>query len=68
MFHEYFARALQDTVEGAQDAEVGLFIQMDGNLWCGPELIRGDPNPMNNNWKHFKEFLAKHKYITVVNS
>ena len=55
-------------VESAQDAEVGLIIQMDGNLWSGPELIKGDPNPMNNNGKHFKEFLARHNYLTVVNS
>ena len=55
-------------VEGAQEAEVGLIIQMDGNLWAGDDLIKGDPNQMNNNGKHFKEFLKSHGYLTVVNS
>ena len=55
-------------VEGANDAETGIIIQMDGNLWAGQELIKGDPNKMNNNGRHFKNFLEKNKHLTVVNS
>ena len=53
-------------VEGANDAETGIIIQMDGNLWAGQELIKGDPNKMNNNGRHFKNFLEKNKHRTVV--
>ena len=41
---------------------------MDGNIWAGQELIKGDPNKMNNNGRHFKNFLEKNKHLTVVNS
>jgi hypothetical protein len=41
---------------------------MDGNLWAGPNLVPGDPNPMNSNGKIFNAFLAKYPHLTVVNS
>ena len=55
-------------VDDALDAETGLIIEMDGNLWAGPELIPGDPNEMNSNGKMFKNFLEKYSHLTVVNS
>ena len=48
--------------------EAGLIIQMDGNLWAGPNLVPGDPNPENNNGKMFKAFLSKFPHLTVINS
>ena len=41
---------------------------MDGNLWAGKDLIKRDSNEINNNGKHFKEFLEIDNYLTVVNS
>ena len=41
---------------------------MDGNLWAGNEVVKGDPNCCNNNGKLCNEFLQKHPYLTVVNS
>ena len=41
---------------------------MDGNLWAGEEVVKGDPNKCNNNGKLFKEFLSQHPDLTVVNS
>ena len=47
---------------------LGFVLQIDGNLWAGANLIPGDPNPMNNNGRHFKDFLSKYPNLTVVNS
>ena len=41
---------------------------MDGNLKAGPEIIPGDPHPINVNGKMFKEFLLNNSHLTVVNS
>ena len=46
----------------------GIIIQMDGNLHAGPELVKNDPNPQNNNGKMFMEFLERNPTLTVVNS
>ena len=40
---------------------------MDGNLWCGPHLLPGDPRSQNRNGKLFEDFLARNK-LTLVNS
>jgi hypothetical protein len=55
-------------VDDALEAETGFIIEMDGNLWAGPQLIPGDPNEMNSNGKMFKKFLEKYSHLTVVNS
>ena len=55
-------------VEDAINLDVGLVIQMDGNLWAGKELIKEDPNQINNYGKLFKTFLDKYKYLYVVNA
>ena len=55
-------------VEDAVLSESGLVIEMDGNLWAGPDLISGDPNEINNNGKLFKAFLEKYPHLTVVNA
>ena len=41
---------------------------MDGNLWAGPEVVKGDPNECNQNGRLFKEFLKKFPHLHVVNS
>ena len=56
----FWAR-LTNEVENAVIAEAGFILQMDGNLRAGPELIPGDPNPMNNNGKFFKDFLSQNR-------
>lgn len=63
----FWAR-LSEEVKLSQDDDSGIIIQMDGNLWAGKEIIKEDPNDCNNNGKHFKQFLAKHSDLTVVNS
>ena len=52
----------------AQENDAGFILQMDGNLWAGPEIIKDDPIPCNNNGKLFKEFLSKFPHLKVVNS
>ena len=44
-------------VDDALDNETGLIIEMDGNLWAGPQLIPGDPNEINR--KVVQEILGK---------
>ena len=45
----------------------GFILQFDGNLWCGPDVIPGDPNYENKNGKLFKDFLSRQSQLTVVN-
>ena len=55
-------------VAAAQNQGTGIIIQMDGNLWAGPDLIPGDPNIQNNNGKHFERFLARNSQLSVANA
>ena len=41
----------------------GFILEMDGNLWAGPELIPNDPNPMNKNGKYLKQFLDENENL-----
>ena len=63
-----FWAKLSNEVENASLAECGFILQMDGNLKAGPEIIPGDPHPINVNGKMFKEFLLNNSHLTVVNS
>ena len=36
---------LEIEAAAAQNQNTGLIIQIDGNLWAGPELVPGDPHP-----------------------
>ena len=47
---KFWARLCSE-VKDANESEVCTIIQMDGNLWGGPELIRKDPNSFNDNVK-----------------
>ena len=64
---KFWAR-LSNEVENAATSEAGFILQMDGNLRAGSELIPGDPHPMNNNGKLFKDFLSQNSHLTVVNA
>ena len=45
----------------------GLLIEMDGNLWAGSHLIKGDPREQNSNGKYLEEFLSLNLHLTLVN-
>ena len=53
---EKFWAKLEYEVYDAISNDACIIIQMDGNLWGGPELIRDDPNSCNSNGKLFKKF------------
>ena len=53
----FWSRISQE-VEDAQELDTALVIQMDGNLWAGEDLIKGDPNKCYNG-KQFIDFLKK---------
>ena len=59
---------LSSEVEDANMSESCVIIQMDGNLWGGPYLVRNDPNHCNNNGKHFKRFLEGHSQLMIGNN
>ena len=65
---EQFWLRMSAEIEEAQVNEKAIILQMDGNLWGGPELIKNDPNKCNNNGLHFKKFLSKHPFLSVVNN
>ena len=59
---------LEVEVREAEHMEQGLIIQIDANSHLGPDMIKGDPNPRNQNGKMFAEFLERNPAIFVVNS
>ena len=63
-----FCKRLPSEVKDATENDVGFLLQMDGNLWAGPEVVEGDPNQCNQNGKLFKEFLEENDHLHVVNS
>ena len=52
----------------AESLGTGFILQMDANVWAGPELIPGDPNTQNYNGKLFEEFMTRNPHLTLVNS
>ena len=45
---------LDEEVTEATNAEAGLIIQFDGNLWAGSELVPNDPRPQGKNGRLLK--------------
>ena len=45
----------------------GVILQMDGNFWAGPGLIRSDPNPQNRNGEIFEEFMKNNPSLYLIN-
>ena len=54
---ELFWEFIEKEVNDAEFEGNGLFIQMDGNLHAGSQLIDGDPNKQNQNGRLFCELL-----------
>ena len=52
-----FWERLSAEVEDAAENNAGFMLQMDGNLWAGVDVVKGDPNKCNQNGKLFKDFL-----------
>ena len=65
---EAFWNFIEEEAISAWESDSGFILQFDGNLWAGPDLIPGDPHSQNKNGKMFEEFLARQKYLTVVNA
>ena len=63
-----FWAKLQTEVDNAFDAGAETIIQMDGNLHCGDNIIKGDPNTMNANGKMFAQFLQNNCSLFLLNS
>ena len=63
----FWAR-LHTKVADAVEANCAVFLQMDGNLHCGEDIIKGDPNSINTNGKLLCSFLDNNPYISLLNS
>ena len=65
---EHFWHYLQNEVRKGKENGAGVVIQMDGNLWAGSEIVKGDPKLQNQNGKYFKDFLDSNPNLTVTNA
>ena len=63
-----FWTRLKEEVQSAIESEAAVLIQMDGNLWAGPEIVKNDPHQCNNNGRLFKNFLEDFPQLTIVNN
>ena len=63
-FCEYIEKEVQNSTKNGS----GLVIQMDGNLWAGDNIVKGDPNKGNQNEKMFEKFLKRLSHLNVVNA
>ena len=63
----FWAR-LHTEVNDAIESNIGVVLQMDGNLHAGETIIKGDPNSMNNNGKLFEAFLKNNPAMTLLNA
>ena len=64
---KFWSRIGQEVEEATKEGK-GFILQMDGNLHGGPEIVTGDPNPININGKFLKQFLDKYPHLNVINS
>ena len=63
-FWDYLNKEVSDALQD----RAAFVLQMDGNLWAGEGIIKGDPKKQNQNGKFFENFLLKNKHLTVVNA
>ena len=63
-----FWSRLATEVEDALENQKAIIIQMDGNLWAGPEVIKNDPHQCNQNGQLFRDFLKMFPQLYVVNN
>ena len=62
-----FWSRIQSEISEAQDNDVSIILQMDGNLHAGSDIIENDPNPINSNGKLFEELLKNNPNLFLVN-
>ena len=65
---EKFWKYLNREVQEAKNNGAKVIIQMDGNLWAGSEIIKGDPKTQNRNGKMLQEFLEINTNLNVTNA
>ena len=65
---ESFWKYLNVEVQKAKDDEAGLILQMDGNLWAGNNIIKGDVKKQNQNGRYFERFLQENSHLNMVNA
>ena len=63
----FWAR-LHKEVNDAVEDDIGVIVQMDGNLHAGEAIVKGDPNKINNNCRLFSTFLNNNQSMTLLNS
>ena len=63
-----FWTRLHTEVNDALECNAEIIIQMDGNLHAGENIIKGDPNKMNNNGKLFETFLKNNPTMFLLNA
>ena len=63
-FWDYLTQEVQSAAAGG----AGLILQMDGNLWPGKDIVRGDLKEQNQNGKMFHCFLNQNPSLSVVNA
>ena len=58
-----FWKYLNEEVHKARTDGAAIIVQMDGNLWAGSKIIKGDPKTQNTNGKLFKKlFVTKPRF------
>ena len=63
-----FWSRLTTEIEEAMENEKAIILQMDGNLWAGPEVIKNDPHQCNVNGQFLRDFLEIFPQLCVVNN
>ena len=65
---EKFWEFLEEEAIKADLENLGLVIQMDGNMHAGSEVLKNDPNVQNYNGKFLEQFLCRNNGLTVANN
>ena len=65
---ETFWKYINEEFHKARADGAAIIIQMDGNLWAGCNIIKGDPKSQNTNGKLFQNFLAQNQFLNVTNA
>ena len=62
-----FWERIQEEISEAQDNDISIILQMDGNLHAGSEVIKNDPNVVNGNGLLFRELLKNNPSLFLAN-
>ena len=65
---EKFWEYLDKDAKSADKSGSSYYLQMDGNMNAGEELIPGDTRPQNNNGKRLQQFLENNSNLVILNS